>query len=725
MGFSMKIAPGVRVRASSRGFSAGIGPRAARVHVGTRSVGVSSGVGPFSAYSHIGGGSRGRSGGSRVGGGGYSSRGPSRTTLAALEREARRAEKEQEIAQIEAIERALVDVHRAPFPSPARRQLPPAQDPDIGAIRTRFFKTCGVDTLVAELGDGDSPPKARDPQPVDLDVLRKEARREEVEGISFLKRRERRQARERADAIAAERAAAERVRREVARAHEQEELDAKWAQLQERRAEAERLVDEETRRLRAEAEQHRAEEQEAIDARWNALITNDPTTVITALEEAFADNGAPATPIDCAGATATVTMLYGHPDLIPERVPATTPSGKPTLRRRTKSDRNSLYLQSLASNVLATAKEGLAVCPGLEAISLLVVRRDPSDGRERLTAIYAGTFTRDLLQEAPWSSLDPTDWMMRPVDRCLVLKGQAQEVTPLDLSDEPELQSVLEHLASALGIEALVPRRRRRRSTLPPTDEASAPAMPGQEASRDDLKSASPDTRYDAVIALRDRRDRGSIELLVRAAKDPDRRVRQQAVGALGDLTDARCRPTLTEALADADADVRYEAVCGLREILDPSLADEFKRCAHDPDRFVRRASVSAIAELRLPSLREVVMQAAADADVDVRYEAICALADDPAPDAAAVLADAATDADRHLRRAALSGLGRLGDRAQMAVVAGRLTDDDPAVREAAAAALGDIGGSEAQRALDAAADDPDPDVRRAVEWAREALSAI
>lgn len=108
----MKIAPGVRVRASSRGFSAGIGPRAARVHVGTRGVGVSSGVGPFSAYSHLGGGSRGRSGGSR-GGGGYSSRGPSRTTLAALEREARRAEKEQEIAQIEAIKRALVAVHRA------------------------------------------------------------------------------------------------------------------------------------------------------------------------------------------------------------------------------------------------------------------------------------------------------------------------------------------------------------------------------------------------------------------------------------------------------------------------------------------------------------------------------------------------------------------------------------------------------------------------------------
>jgi Protein of unknown function (DUF4236) len=47
----MRLAPGVRVRVSSRGVSAGLGPRVARVHVGARGgVGVSSGAGPFSAY---------------------------------------------------------------------------------------------------------------------------------------------------------------------------------------------------------------------------------------------------------------------------------------------------------------------------------------------------------------------------------------------------------------------------------------------------------------------------------------------------------------------------------------------------------------------------------------------------------------------------------------------------------------------------------------------------
>ena len=35
MGFSVKLAPGVRIRASSHGIRAGIGPRVGRVNVGT------------------------------------------------------------------------------------------------------------------------------------------------------------------------------------------------------------------------------------------------------------------------------------------------------------------------------------------------------------------------------------------------------------------------------------------------------------------------------------------------------------------------------------------------------------------------------------------------------------------------------------------------------------------------------------------------------------------
>src|SRR5690348_3121219 len=56
MGFSIRVAPGVRVRASSRGIRTSIGPRAARLHVGAGSPGISTGVGPVGFYQSLGGG---------------------------------------------------------------------------------------------------------------------------------------------------------------------------------------------------------------------------------------------------------------------------------------------------------------------------------------------------------------------------------------------------------------------------------------------------------------------------------------------------------------------------------------------------------------------------------------------------------------------------------------------------------------------------------------------
>ena len=51
---SFKIAPGVRVSASSRGLRTHLGPRVARVHVGGGRTGVSTGGGPFTAYESLG-----------------------------------------------------------------------------------------------------------------------------------------------------------------------------------------------------------------------------------------------------------------------------------------------------------------------------------------------------------------------------------------------------------------------------------------------------------------------------------------------------------------------------------------------------------------------------------------------------------------------------------------------------------------------------------------------
>ncbi len=130
MGFGIRIFPGVRIRASSRGLSAGIGPRVARVHVGTRSAGFSSDLGPVSS------GRRGSGGGAYSGsgyGGGYS-----RSSLAAYERELRRAEREEEIAEVERLEQALVAVHTKSFKTAEPPRAPAPLPVEAEPIRQRL-----------------------------------------------------------------------------------------------------------------------------------------------------------------------------------------------------------------------------------------------------------------------------------------------------------------------------------------------------------------------------------------------------------------------------------------------------------------------------------------------------------------------------------------------------------------------------------------------------------
>ncbi len=46
----LRLAPGLKVRITRRGLRWGIGPQAARLHVGAGGTGVSTGAGPFSLY---------------------------------------------------------------------------------------------------------------------------------------------------------------------------------------------------------------------------------------------------------------------------------------------------------------------------------------------------------------------------------------------------------------------------------------------------------------------------------------------------------------------------------------------------------------------------------------------------------------------------------------------------------------------------------------------------
>lgn len=137
MGFSVKLAPGVRVRMSRHGVRAGIGPRIARVHVGTGRTGFSSGLGPFSVYGAVGGKRRRKNGGRSSG----------RPSGAALERQAaaaRRAQagadKAREAQRLAAIFQEIISLHQHDFPPVERPVAPMPELPDPNAVRERHEK---------------------------------------------------------------------------------------------------------------------------------------------------------------------------------------------------------------------------------------------------------------------------------------------------------------------------------------------------------------------------------------------------------------------------------------------------------------------------------------------------------------------------------------------------------------------------------------------------------
>lgn len=448
MGMSFKVAPGVRVRASSRGVSAGIGPRAARVHVGSRGIGVSSGVGPVSAYTRVSRDSRGKT----ATGAKPRSSGPTKTSIAAYERELKAAQRNADIEKVAALEKALVSVHMQSFPRAERPELPPIEPVDPAPIQSELEAEGGIPDLLAKLGGSDVPPVAASPDPVDRYELMREHRKRERRGISIWQLRERIEAARRADALAEAAADEEEARRHDAQTAEQTHLDELWAELQSVRSTvADRLVLK-VAAEKASREAKRNAEQAELDREWERLQANEPEPTLLALEQAFADNEAPAAPLNCEGDHVTVLMQFQAPEaIVPERKPARTPTGKRTLKKRTKTEVNALYVEVLGSNVLATVKEAFAVAPGAQVIQLLVVRRETEEKHAgELKAIYVGEFDRSSYESAS-GSRDPGKTLTLAANSELNLKGKTEQVAPLNLSERPDLQEVLTQVAAGLS----------------------------------------------------------------------------------------------------------------------------------------------------------------------------------------------------------------------------------------------------------------------------------
>jgi hypothetical protein len=360
LGVSFKIAPGVRLRASSRGVRASVGPRVARVHVGAGRTRFSTGAGPVTLSTSLGG--RRSSSGTSAARVNQTLPRPRQPTVTQLQAQARAAERAQQVAEVASLERSLVTLHHADFPESSR--------PVVLSPTT--------------------------PGPDDVRALRRELYRTATVGVPIWRRADRR----RAKAWASQQAPVEAERQ-----HTGALVSAQW-------------------------------EQSRADQEWHALLRHDPLTVIEAVDEAFADNASESTCVDAGtipetGARyVTAVVTFGRIDAMPELRAHRTPGGRPTLRKRTKTDRNLLYATSLASTILATAKEALAVAVSATEIGVLVVRADGTGGVE---PIYAGTLRRDFLLHQQWRSLDPLAVAMAAEHAEMRHRGSTREVVALEV----------------------------------------------------------------------------------------------------------------------------------------------------------------------------------------------------------------------------------------------------------------------------------------------------
>lgn len=259
-------------------------------------------------------------------------------------------------------------------------------------------------------------PVVAPPEPVDVDRIEKVFRRQAMADLGWFARRRR------------------------------------WAA----RIEAKRAASVVANELYAQAVEEAERLQSEYHAYWNALSAHDRDTVVAAVDSAFADNAPESTCVDSgidpdSGPYVSCVVTFGHPDLVPDRTVAMTPKGRPALKERSKTDLNNMYVAAMASTVLATVREALAVAPAANEVRMVVVRDEragTSQPRNRgLSAIYAGTFRRHQMESISWRTIDTEAELLCATGAEFVRTEVARSVVALGANAQRRMAPVLHAFA--------------------------------------------------------------------------------------------------------------------------------------------------------------------------------------------------------------------------------------------------------------------------------------
>ncbi|GLW98829.1 hypothetical protein Misp02_29160 [Microtetraspora sp. NBRC 16547] len=239
--------------------------------------------------------------------------------------------------------------------------------------------------------------------------------------------------------------------------HKRQELKGLGLFQREARAQAKRRAEEaaakEIREIHLRQEKERRAIQDSLDAEWAALRGNDPKTVLSALEEAFEDNEAPAVAVGVEGGEVCIVVLVPGVDVVPDRWPSRTEAGNISLRKTPKKTISTYYKQMVAGYVLVTIREAFATAPGLTSARVIAIRMSGENayGEAQLQCLLAVRITKAALAGIRWNTADAAQVINDAASEILIKqRGQAMELMPLDITHEPHLGSVMSLLQSAL-----------------------------------------------------------------------------------------------------------------------------------------------------------------------------------------------------------------------------------------------------------------------------------
>ena len=138
--------------------------------------------------------------------------------------------------------------------------------------------------------------------------------------------------------------------------------------------------------------------------------------------------------------------MPGVDEVVPERWPTVTQAGNMTFRKLRKRERSDYYTIFVCAQALVTVREAFAVAPGIQSARVTALRIDGRSvyGEPYVSCLMAAAFDRPVLAAVLWESASAVDVVNQAAkERLLKQSGPSKDLTPLDLSSEPELQALV------------------------------------------------------------------------------------------------------------------------------------------------------------------------------------------------------------------------------------------------------------------------------------------